>query len=61
MPTPVGPRKRKVPIGLWGSLSPARALLTALETILIGNALKINPYNQPAVELIKEETKNLLI
>ena len=32
-----------------------------LETILIGNALKINPYNQPAVELIKQETKNLLI
>ena len=32
-----------------------------LETILIGEALKINPYNQPAVELIKQETKNLLI
>ena len=32
-----------------------------LETILIGNALEINPYNQPAVELIKQETKNLLI
>ena len=32
-----------------------------LETILIGDALKINPYNQPAVELIKQETKNLLI
>ncbi len=33
-----------------------------LETILIGEALKINPYDQPAVELIKQETKkNLLI
>ncbi len=32
-----------------------------LETILIGQALKINPYDQPAVELIKQETKNLLI
>ena len=32
-----------------------------LETILIGRALKINPYNQPAVELIKNETKNILI
>ena len=32
-----------------------------LETILIGNALKIDPYNQPAVELIKKETKKLLI
>ena len=32
-----------------------------LETILIGRALKINPYNQPSVELIKKETKNFLI
>ena len=32
-----------------------------LETILIGRALKINPYDQPSVELIKKETKRLLI
>ena len=32
-----------------------------LETILLGNCLKINPYNQPAVELIKKETKKILI
>ena len=32
-----------------------------LETILIGKALKIDPYNQPAVESIKKETKKLLI
>ena len=32
-----------------------------LETILIGKALNINPYDQPAVELIKKETKKLLI
>ena len=32
-----------------------------LETILIGKALNINPYDQPEVELIKKETKNLLI
>ena len=32
-----------------------------LETILVGRALKINPYNQPSVELIKKETKKLLI
>ena len=32
-----------------------------LETILIGESLKINPYDQPAVELIKKETKKLLI
>tara|TARA_A100001234_G_scaffold12347_1_gene10117 strand:+ start:542 stop:1699 length:1158 start_codon:yes stop_codon:yes gene_type:complete len=32
-----------------------------LETILIAKSLRINPYDQPAVELIKKETKNLLI
>ena len=32
-----------------------------LETILIGRALRINPYNQPAVEIIKKETKDILI
>ena len=32
-----------------------------LETILLGQALKINPYDQPAVELIKTETKKNLI
>ena len=31
-----------------------------LETILLAKALKINPYNQPAVELIKKETKKIL-
>ncbi len=32
-----------------------------LETILLGQALKLNPFDQPAVELIKKETKKLLI
>ena len=32
-----------------------------LETILIGKCLKIDPFDQPAVELIKKETKKLLI
>ena len=32
-----------------------------LETILLGKALKINPYDQPSVELIKKETKKRLI
>jgi len=32
-----------------------------LETILIGRSLKINPYDQPAVELIKKETKKILL
>ena len=27
-----------------------------LETILLGKALKVNPFDQPAVELIKKET-----
>ena len=32
-----------------------------LETILLAQALKVNPYDQPSVELIKIETKKLLI
>jgi len=31
-----------------------------LETIMIGKALKINPFNQPEVELIKKETYKIL-
>tara|TARA_B100001121_G_scaffold30407_1_gene24957 strand:+ start:442 stop:1599 length:1158 start_codon:yes stop_codon:yes gene_type:complete len=31
-----------------------------VETILIAKALKINPYDQPAVELIKKETNKIL-
>jgi len=32
-----------------------------LETILLGRALKVNPYDQPSVELIKQETRKILI
>ena len=32
-----------------------------LETILLGNLLKVNPLNQPKVELVKNETKKILI
>ncbi len=32
-----------------------------LETILLGECLNLNPYDQPAVELIKKETKRLII
>ena len=32
-----------------------------LETILIGRSLELNPYDQPAVELIKKETKKILL
>ena len=31
-----------------------------LETILLGRLIKLNPFDQPAVELIKDETKKLL-
>ena len=31
-----------------------------LETILLAKAMKVNPYDQPAVELIKTETKKIL-
>ena len=31
------------------------------ETILLARALKLDPYNQPSVELIKAETKKILI
>ncbi len=31
-----------------------------LETILLGKALNVNPYDQPAVELIKTETRKFL-
>ncbi len=30
-----------------------------LETIMLGKALNVNPFNQPSVELIKKETKRL--
>ncbi len=32
-----------------------------LETILLGKAMKLNPYDHPAVELIKSETKRFLV
>ena len=32
-----------------------------LETILLGRALRVNPFDQPSVELIKKETKKILI
>ncbi len=32
-----------------------------LETILLGKIMKLNPYDQPSVELIKKSTKKILI
>ena len=34
--------------------------LLILETIVLGRLLKINPFNQPAVEEVKIETKKIL-
>ncbi len=31
-----------------------------LETILLGKLMKLNPFDQPAVESIKKETKRIL-
>ena len=31
-----------------------------LETVIIGKLIKINPYNQPAVEQVKVKTKKLI-
>ena len=31
-----------------------------LETILLGRMLKVNPFDQPSVELIKQETNKIL-
>ena len=32
-----------------------------METILLGKMMKVNPFDQPSVELIKKETKKILI
>tara|TARA_B100000029_G_scaffold297459_1_gene290658 strand:+ start:5457 stop:6623 length:1167 start_codon:yes stop_codon:yes gene_type:complete len=32
-----------------------------LETILLGRALNVNPFDQPSVELVKKETKKILL
>ena len=41
LPTPVGPRKRKLPIGRFGSESPARERRSALETASIASSWPI--------------------
>ena len=60
-------RKKKIPFRSFEVLRRSEETLGELfsffiiETILIAKALKIDPYNQPAVELIKKETKKILI
>jgi glucose-6-phosphate isomerase len=59
--------KKKIPFRSFEILSRSEKTLGELfcffilETILIGRALNINPYDQPSVELIKKETRKILI
>ena len=59
--------KKKIPFRSFNILSRNEKSLGEmfcffiLETILLGRALKVNPYDQPSVELIKNETKKILI
>ena len=60
-------KKRKIPFRSFTILNRSEESLGELfcffilETILLGRALKVNPFDQPAVELIKKETKKILL
>ena len=60
-------KKKKIPFRSFEIINRSEKTLGELfcffilETILLGRALKLNPYNQPSVELIKQETKKILI
>ncbi len=60
-------RKKKIPFRSFVIKKRTEESLAELfaffifETILLANAMKINPYDQPSVELIKKETKNILV
>ena len=41
LPTPVGPKKMKLPIGLFGALNPLLALLTALAKLTTASSWPI--------------------
>ena len=59
-------RKKKIPFRSFDVLLRSEESLGELftffmlETILLGSIMKINPFDQPAVELIKIETKRIL-
>ena len=59
--------KKKIPFRVITGLKRSEETLGelfcffVLETILLGNALKVNPFDQPSVELIKIQTKRYLI
>ena len=60
-------RKKKIPFRSFEIIKKDEKTLGELfcffilETILIGRFLKVNPFDQPAVELIKKETRKILI
>tara|TARA_B100000795_G_scaffold248682_1_gene215674 strand:- start:598 stop:1761 length:1164 start_codon:yes stop_codon:yes gene_type:complete len=60
-------KKRKIPFRTFEIVNRDEKTLGELfcffilETILLGKALNVNPFDQPSVELIKYETKNLLV
>ena len=59
-------KRKKIPFRSFDLLNRSESSLGEmftffmLETILIGEALNLDPFNQPAVELIKIETKKIL-
>jgi len=60
-------RRKKIPFRSFDIINRSEETLGELfcffilETILLGHLLKVNPFNQPKVELIKSETKKILI
>ena len=60
-------KKRKIPYRSFEILSRDEETLGEifcffiLETILLGKALNVNPFDQPSVELIKSETRKILL
>ena len=59
-------KKKKIPYRAFSLLNRSENSIgeiftfLMLETILLGNCLKVNPFDQPSVELIKTETKKVL-
>ena len=59
-------RKRKIPFRSFVLKERSEEVLGELftffilETIMLGKALNVNPFNQPKVELIKKETNKIL-
>ena len=60
-------RRKKIPFRSFEIINRSEETLGELfcffilETILLGYLLKVNPFNQPEVELIKNETRKILI